>query len=141
MLPSVFGDGCVSDALTPRDAIRDVRACDCTDATLLQSHQSHQCPHLPAPLHIISTPSSHPPSPQPWLHPHHRPLYACYQQLVQENAHTRELEQSEQIEGNKSNVVDSVSVVERGVEQLRKAANRGASFRMMVMFMILLLSF
>ena len=55
--------------------------------------------------------------------------------------HTRVLEQSEQIERIEGNVVDSVALVERGVEQLRKAASRGASFRMMVMFMILLLSF
>ena len=55
--------------------------------------------------------------------------------------HTRVLEQSEQIERIEGNVVDSVALVERGVEQLRKAATRGASFRMMVMFMILLLSF
>ena len=55
--------------------------------------------------------------------------------------HSRVLEQSEQIERIEGNVVDSVALVERGVEQLRKAASRGASFRMMVMFMILLLSF
>ena len=51
------------------------------------------------------------------------------------------LEQSEQIERIEGNVVDSVALIERSVEQLRKAASRGASFRMMVMFMILLLSF
>ena len=54
---------------------------------------------------------------------------------------SRVLEQSEQIERIEGNVVDSVALVERGVEQLRKAASRGASFRLMVMFMILLLSF
>ena len=55
--------------------------------------------------------------------------------------HSRVLQQSEQIERIEDNAVSATALVERGVEQLRKAASRGASFRIMVLFMILTLSF
>ena len=55
--------------------------------------------------------------------------------------HSRVLQQSEQIDRIEDNTISSIALVERGVEQLRKAASKGASFRIMVLFMILVLSF
>ena len=55
--------------------------------------------------------------------------------------HSKVLQQSEQIDRIEDQTITSTAYVERGVEQLRKAASKGASFRLMVLFMILTLSF
>ena len=55
--------------------------------------------------------------------------------------HSKVLQQSEQIDRIEDATITSTAFVERGVDQLRKAASKGASFRLMVLFMILTLSF
>lgn len=55
--------------------------------------------------------------------------------------HTKVLEQSEQIDRIDSQTIESTSMIENGIEQLRRAAGRGASFRMMILFVIVVLSF
>ena len=55
--------------------------------------------------------------------------------------HSKVLQQAEQIDRIEDQTVTSTQLVERGVAELRKAASKGASFRLMVLFMILTLSF